>query len=121
MRNRIGTVGVCIALAGAVAFVAGLLNASNRDQVTWQAQSVDGCNDTLNAAVWVGGLYAAVDSSGAILTSPNGVDWTSRESSASDDLVDVTWNGHRFVLNVRPDLLYSAPHQPERRSHERRS
>jgi hypothetical protein len=86
-----------IVLAGAVVFLAGFLGASNRDQVTWRAQSVDGGAAVLNDAVWGGGLYAAVGSGGAILTSPNGVDWTSRESSASADLFDAAWNGRRFV------------------------
>ncbi len=42
--------------------------------------------------------FVAVGNPGAILTSPDGITWTSRNSGTSEFMIGVTWSGTQFVV-----------------------
>jgi hypothetical protein len=59
----------------------------------------------LDGVVWNGDLFVAVGGTGAfvegppstILTSPDGINWTTQNSGTVDFFIAATWNGHQFV------------------------
>src|SRR5207245_8623170 len=54
---------------------------------------------TLAAATWAGTQFVAVGLGGTILTSPDGIAWTSRKSGPSwEALQGVAWSGTRLVV-----------------------
>lgn len=67
------------------------------DGVIWTQQN-SGTNDYLVAVAWSGDTLVAIGTN-LILTSSNGIDWTSQvfSSSKTVSVVDVLWDGSRFV------------------------
>jgi len=59
--------------------------------------SLVGVNNILNAVTWSGTQFVAVGGPGSILTSPDGISWTSRTSGTGNALTGVTWSGTQFV------------------------
>ena len=49
------------------------------------------------AFTWTGGQYAVVGNEGTILTSPDGITWTSQSSGTTGNLNGITWNGNQFA------------------------
>ena len=86
------------------------------DATAWTAQSAGTMNGALFGAAWSGETFAAVGGDGAILTSPDGVTWTQRNSDPTYGLYAVAWNGSIFAavggqyntLYARPVILTSA-------------
>jgi hypothetical protein len=67
---------------------------------TWHVRRLPQTTNVLNAVTYGGGLFVAVGNSGdkgEILTSPDGMVWTSQASGATTPLADVVWGNGRFV------------------------
>ena len=62
------------------------------DEVSGLSTSV-----TINDVCYGGGLYVAVGTSGKIITSPDGVTWTSRTSGTTNLLQGICYDGSKFV------------------------
>lgn len=66
----------------------------------WRAQPIPSASN-LSAVTWGAAQFVAVGNNsgggGAILTSPNGRDWTDRSTSLTPDLSAVTWGDAQFV------------------------
>jgi len=54
-----------------------------------------------NDVAWGGGAYVAVGNSGEILVSPDGVAWSSIQTSSNEALIPVEWTGSGFVAMTR--------------------
>lgn len=87
------------ASAGANNFTAAAVPAGS----TWTLRT-SGTTNNLNDIVWSGSQYVAVGSRNTVLTSPDGITWTSRSTgapldfwNAPYDLFGVAWSGTRFV------------------------
>ncbi len=52
---------------------------------------------SLDGVTWGEGQFVAVGDGGLIVTSPDGVAWTRRESGCTTHLQGIAWNGSRFV------------------------
>jgi hypothetical protein len=59
--------------------------------------------DEIYDVTWTGTQLVAVGRNGTILTSPDGVDWTSRISGTTNILNSVVWTGDRFVAIGFPE------------------
>jgi len=59
--------------------------------------SLVGANNILNAVTWSGTQFVAVGGPGTVLTSPDGITWTSRTSGTGNALYGVAWSGTQFV------------------------
>lgn len=64
---------------------------------------------SLQRVVWSGTQYVTVGLGGAILTSPDGVTWTSRASTTSSDLLGITWSGTQFVAVGANGTILASP------------
>jgi hypothetical protein len=68
------------------------------DRVHWDAASMPvSANSDMNAIVWGEYLFVAVGGDGAIATSPNGTDWTVRQTPTFRDLGSVAYGNGMFV------------------------
>lgn len=65
--------------------------------VTSWTRRLGGLPYALNDVTWNGAGFVAVGEGGHILTSPDGIDWATRESNSSVDLVAVTSQGPDVV------------------------
>ena len=54
--------------------------------------------NTLNAVTYGNSTFAAVGAAGTILTSVNGITWTSRTSGTTNTLYGVTYGNGKFVV-----------------------
>jgi hypothetical protein len=63
----------------------------------WTART-SGTGNTLNGIIWDGTKFFAVGASGTIITSPDGIVWTTQNTgSTSNYLYDIAWSGTRYV------------------------
>lgn len=67
------------------------------DLTTWLDRTPAGLSTGLNDVVWNGSLFVAVGDAGRILSSPDGITWTSRTSGTTQRLNGVAWDGARFL------------------------
>jgi hypothetical protein len=57
---------------------------------------------------WSGTQFAAVGALGTILTSPDGITWTTRISGTNSPLIGITWSGTQFAaVGVNGTILTS--------------
>ncbi len=68
------------------------------DGVIWARQATVTDRAALNSVLWNGNAFVAVGSGGAILTSPDGINWTARASGTDGDLLAIVWDGAEFVV-----------------------
>ncbi|MFI5296392.1 MAG: WD40/YVTN/BNR-like repeat-containing protein [Thermodesulfovibrionales bacterium] len=69
---------------------------------SWHVRNYSSNGNALNSVTYGNGLFVAVGYAGTIITSPDGVNWTSRSSGTSADLNDVT-NGNGMFVAVGLD------------------
>jgi len=74
------------------------------DGVAWTTATTQ----PMNAVVWSGTQYVAIGGGGAILTSPDGVTWTSRNSGTTANLGLIVWSGSKFVIAVGNSVISSS-------------
>jgi hypothetical protein len=66
-------------------------------QSAWTSGNPLPTASTLFSVAWTGTLHVAVVDSGALLTSPDGLVWTPRNSGTSNHLSSVIWTGTQLV------------------------
>lgn len=76
--------------------------APNVPGTTWHIQTnpvaaQNGTPSTLFGVAWSGKRFVAVGTNGTILTSPDGVNWTSQKSGSTEDFYSVAWSGSQIV------------------------
>jgi hypothetical protein len=83
---------------------------TSADGVMWApAASGPGHEIEIEDLAFGNGLFVAVGDEGAVYTSPDGTNWTSRDSDVSNRLVDVTYGNGRFVaVGTRGRIISSA-------------
>jgi len=68
-----------------------------------------GTTQSLNGVAWSGTQFVAVGISGIILTSPNGIAWTTRTSGTGLPLDGVNWSGTQFVAVGAGGIILTSP------------
>jgi hypothetical protein len=82
-------------------------SAARLDQ--WLARNPLPQNNTLSAVTFVNGTFVAVGQRGAILTSPDGADWTSRTSGTTNGIYAVTYGNGTFVAAGDSGTVLTSP------------
>ena len=77
------------------AFVFGGYNYVPINVYTWTSRYIGG--SVLKSVAWSGTMYVAVGLNSTVLTSPDGVTWTSQTLGTPNTLSSVTWDGSQFV------------------------
>jgi len=72
--------------------------ATSADAISWTNQTPTDSFGLLTDVTWTGSQLVAVGAEGLILTSPNGTDWTSRNSTTRNALYTVSSNGDQIVV-----------------------
>jgi hypothetical protein len=80
--------------------------ASSLDGVVWTSSSFATASGKITDLAWNGAIWVAVTDAGAIWSSHDGTQWTSRVTGASGGCVGVAWCGIRFVVNTGSSVLY---------------
>jgi hypothetical protein len=68
--------------------------------ITWTAQTTLAASQTWRSVTYGNGIYAAVAASGTadrVMTSPDGINWTSRTTPADNNWTDITYANGLFV------------------------
>ncbi len=76
---------------------------------SWHWRSPLSQGDGLNAVVYGNGTFAAMSEGGAILTSPDGVTWTSRNPGIEVNLRGVTYGNGSFVVVGDGGAILTSP------------
>lgn len=66
--------------------------------ISWTLRTVPVTGILLQDIIWTGSLLVVVGNSGTILTSSDGISWTSRNSGTSVTLRNIEWSGSEFVV-----------------------
>ena len=67
------------------------------DVTTWLNRTPAGLVTGMNDVVWNGSQFVAVGDVGKIMTSPDGITWTTRTSGTTQTLQGVYWDGSRYL------------------------
>ena len=114
---------------GAAITISGQTGSNSRLNGTWTVKEVVNANsfkfDTntanrngtfmaggysaLNDVTWSGTQFVAVGASGTILTSPDGITWTTRTSGTTSGLNAVVWSGTQFVAVGASGVIRTSP------------
>jgi len=78
---------------------------SSADAITWTKQTVP---NKLNDVAWLNNQFIAVGNNGAILTSPDGMTWTTQASGVAASLYNVAWNGSVYVATGTSNTVLSS-------------
>lgn len=65
--------------------------------------------DHVQDLVWANDQFVAVGKNGLVMTSPDGMTWTTHRWRSADDLSVVTWDGHQYLAAGKVGLLLSSP------------
>jgi flagellin len=86
----------------------GSSNTSNTDVVVdWNSQ-ISGTTEILRDITWDNNQYVAVGNNSTVLTSSDGVSWSSQTPSGiSNNISSITWNGSQYVATNGGDILSS--------------
>jgi serine/threonine protein kinase/Flp pilus assembly protein TadD/photosystem II stability/assembly factor-like uncharacterized protein len=86
----------------------GRIATRTRQTGVWTIQTFTGDPD-FRAIVYANGQYVVVREKGSIMTSPDGITWTQRISSTTEDLLGLFWDGHQYLAGGnRGTILASA-------------
>jgi hypothetical protein len=80
---------------------------TSEDGLSWSTTSLSG---SLNDISWNGSVYVAVGSSGRVYSSPDGSNWSERDSGTSQWLEDITWDatlGQFFAVGWNGAIIAS--------------
>lgn len=90
-------------------FVLALLCAKAGAQSEWTWRNPLPQGNHLHSVAWTGSRWVAVGNTGTVLTSPDAVSWTLRQSGTRSDLFAVVWNGSGLLaLGGDGEVLHSA-------------
>ena len=73
----------------------GLIATRDNQTGNWKMQTFTGDPD-FRAIVYAQNQYVVVREGGAIMTSPDGLSWTSRKSPTKNNLLGLFWDGHQY-------------------------
>ena len=74
----------------------GRIATRNNGTGVWTIQTFTGDPD-FRAVVYANGQYVVVREGGSIMTSPDGIAWTSRISPITNNLLGLFWDGHQYL------------------------
>ena len=80
---------------------------NNRTGV-WTIQTFTGDPD-FRAIVYANGQYVVVREQGSIMTSPDGITWTSRASPTTNSLLGLFWDGHQYLAGGDRGTILASP------------
>ena len=86
----------------------GLVATRSATTGAWQTQTLAGGRDFRGVA-YAHGQYVAVSEGGALLTSPDGLTWTSRDSTVTNNLLGVFWDGQQYLVGGDRGTLLTSP------------
>src|SRR6202162_2178044 len=96
-----------VLLAAALCLGAGIASAQVCSEWLWSNTMPQG--NRLNGAAYGGGVFVAVGSAGAVLTSRDGSSWTPRFPNTRSDLFDGAWGGQLFVAIGAGGAAFTSP------------
>jgi hypothetical protein len=76
---------------------------------SWQVVSPPPTGNSLLAITWTGSQFVAVGALGTILSSPDGVTWTSQNRVTTSDLAGVAWTGGTLVAVGLVGTIITSP------------
>ena len=82
---------------------------TSTDGISWTNQTPTNSFGSIMDITWTGSQLVAVGAKGLILTSPNGVDWTSRNSATRKDLWTVSSNSDHIVAAGDNGTVLTSP------------
>jgi tetratricopeptide (TPR) repeat protein len=74
----------------------------------WKIQTFSGDPD-FRAIVYAKGQYVVVREGGSIMTSPDGIAWTSRASPTTRNLLGLFWDGHQYLAGGDHGTILASP------------
>lgn len=86
----------------------GRIATRNNSTGVWNIQTFKGDPD-FRAIIYADNQYVVVREKGSIMTSPNGIDWTKRDSPTKEDLLGVFWDGRQFLAGGGNGTILSSP------------
>jgi hypothetical protein len=74
-----------------------------------QLMMPNSCDPDFRAIVYAKNQYVVVRESGLIMTSPDGLKWTSRTSTTKNNLLGLFWDGHQYLAGGDQGTILSSP------------
>jgi hypothetical protein len=90
-------------------FVVSSIRISAGPEGQWNQRSPLPTGNSLMGVAWNGVHYVAVGHLGTVLTSPDGIDWTTRSSGTDARLSGIAWNGSHFIAVGESGAILSSP------------
>ncbi len=88
---------------------------------TWQTAAINPTRQHLHAVTWTGSQYIAVGDVGTVITSPDGLAWTRRDSATKAGLSCIAWSGSEaiavgngVVIRSTDGIAWTVQHSPVR-------
>ena len=86
----------------------GRIATRNNSTGVWNVQTFTGDPD-FRAIIYADNQYVVVREKGSIMTSPNGIDWTKRDSPTKENLMGVFWDGRQYLAGGDKGTILSSP------------
>ena len=86
----------------------GRIATRNNATGVWRIQTFPGDPD-FRAIVYAKGQYVVVREGGSIMTSPDGIAWTSRSSPTTRNLLGLFWDGHQYLAGGDRGTILTSP------------
>jgi hypothetical protein len=86
----------------------GRIATCNNGTGDWTVQTFTGDPD-FRAIVHGSGQYVVVREEGSIMTSPDGIKWTSRTSPTQKNLLGLFWDGHQYLAGGDRGTILASP------------
>lgn len=86
----------------------GRIATRNNSTGVWNIQTFTGDPD-FRAIIYADNQYVVVREKGSIMTSPNGIDWTKRDSPTKENLLGVFWDGRQYLAGGDGGTILSSP------------
>ena len=101
--------GVALSPSATVAVgIDGRISTRNNLTGVWTIQTFTGDPD-FRDVLFANGQFVTVREAGGIMTSPNGITWTTRSSGTTSDLRAVIWDGTKYVIAGQSGKILSSP------------
>ena len=86
----------------------GRIATRNNGTGVWTIQTFTGDPD-FRAIVYANSQYVVVREKGAIMTSPDGINWTQRTSPTTSNLLGLFWDGHQYLAGGDHGTILTSP------------
>lgn len=94
--------------ATVAAGIHGLVATRSAATGVWQTQTLADGHD-FRAVTYAHGQFVAVSERGNLLTSPDGLNWTARDSTVTNNLLGVFWDGRQYLVGGDRGTLLASP------------